>query len=97
MFAERARSVPDFATYACEPKWDGVPADGERATRGHARCRRPEPRDRPVLNREIAQSPSFTRRTVELHLSYAFRKLEIASRTQMADALAAGEQTAVGT
>ena len=39
-------------------------------------------------NREIAQALFVTLRTVEMHLSNAFRKLEISSRTQLVDALA---------
>jgi DNA-binding CsgD family transcriptional regulator len=39
-------------------------------------------------NREIAQSLFVTQRTVEMHLSNAFRKLEIKSRTQLPAALA---------
>jgi DNA-binding CsgD family transcriptional regulator len=38
-------------------------------------------------NREIAQSLFVTQRTVEMHLSNAFRKLEIKSRTQLPVAL----------
>jgi DNA-binding CsgD family transcriptional regulator len=39
-------------------------------------------------NREIAQALFVTLRTVEMHLSNAFRKLDISSRTQLVDALA---------
>jgi class 3 adenylate cyclase/DNA-binding CsgD family transcriptional regulator len=39
-------------------------------------------------NREIAQSLFVTQRTVEMHLSNAFRKLDIKSRTQLGAALA---------
>jgi len=41
-----------------------------------------------MTNRQIAQSLFVTPRTVEMHLSNAFRKLEIGSRTQLAGALA---------
>ncbi len=41
-----------------------------------------------MANREIAQALFVTPRTVEMHLSNAFRKLGIASRTQLAGALA---------
>jgi DNA-binding CsgD family transcriptional regulator len=41
-----------------------------------------------VSNREIAQSLFVTPRTVEMHLSNAFRKLDIKSRTQLPVALA---------
>jgi DNA-binding CsgD family transcriptional regulator len=41
-----------------------------------------------LTNREIAQALFVTPRTVEMHLSNAFRKLRIASRTQLGDALA---------
>ena len=42
-----------------------------------------------LSNREIAQALFVTLRTVEMHLSNAFRKLQISSRTQLAAALAA--------
>ena len=48
-------------------------------------------------NREIAQALFVTPKTVEVHLSSAYRKLDIASRTQLAAALAgapAGENQA---
>jgi DNA-binding NarL/FixJ family response regulator len=38
-------------------------------------------------NREIAQALFVTPRTVELHLTNAYRKLGIGSRTQLAAAL----------
>jgi DNA-binding CsgD family transcriptional regulator len=41
-------------------------------------------------NRDIAQALFVTLRTVEMHLSNAFRKLDLSSRTQLVDALAAG-------
>ena len=47
-----------------------------------------------LSNREIAQALFVTSRTVEMHLSNAFRKLGVASRTQLPAALA-GEPTAV--
>jgi class 3 adenylate cyclase/DNA-binding CsgD family transcriptional regulator len=40
-----------------------------------------------ITNREIAQALFVTQRTVEMHLSNAFRKLGIGSRTQLADVL----------
>jgi DNA-binding NarL/FixJ family response regulator len=42
-----------------------------------------------LSNREIAQALFVTLRTVEMHLSNVFRKLQISSRTQVAAALAA--------
>src|SRR5581483_8233193 len=42
-----------------------------------------------LSNREIAQALFVTLRTVEMHLSNAFRKLDISSRTQLGAALAA--------
>ncbi|MEZ5076049.1 MAG: AAA family ATPase [Solirubrobacterales bacterium] len=42
-------------------------------------------------NREIAESLFLTRRTVEMHLSNAYRKLEIGSREELPDALGAGQ------
>ena len=41
-----------------------------------------------LSNREIAQAQFVTLRTVEMHLSNAFRKLDISSRTQLPGALA---------
>ena len=41
-----------------------------------------------LSNREIAQALFVTLRTVEMHLSNAFRKLDISSRTQLPAALA---------
>ena len=41
-----------------------------------------------MTNRDIAQALFVAARTVEMHLSNAFRKLEIGSRTQLVDALA---------
>jgi DNA-binding CsgD family transcriptional regulator len=41
-----------------------------------------------MTNRQIAESLFVTPRTVEMHLSNAFRKLRIGSRTQLAEALA---------
>jgi len=43
-----------------------------------------------LSNRDIAQALFVTLRTVEMHLSNAFRKLDISSRTQLAAALADG-------
>jgi class 3 adenylate cyclase/DNA-binding CsgD family transcriptional regulator len=48
-----------------------------------------------LSNREIAQALFVTLRTVEMHLSNAFRKLDISSRTQLAAALAEGEAPVV--
>ena len=42
-----------------------------------------------MANREIAQALFVTPRTVEMHLSNAFRKLAIGSRTQLPAALGA--------
>lgn len=41
-----------------------------------------------LTNREIAEALHLTRRTVELHLSGAYRKLEITGRTELSSALA---------
>ena len=41
-----------------------------------------------MTNREIAQALFVTPKTVEVHLSNAYRKLEISSRRQLAAALA---------
>jgi DNA-binding CsgD family transcriptional regulator len=49
-----------------------------------------------LSNREIAQALFVTLRTVEMHLSNVFRKLQISSRTQVAAALAADEPDLVG-
>jgi DNA-binding NarL/FixJ family response regulator len=40
-----------------------------------------------LTNREIAQALFVTPKTVEVHLSNAYRKLEIRSRRQLAGAL----------
>ena len=40
-----------------------------------------------MSNRDIAQSLFVTPRTIEMHLSNVFRKLDISSRTQIADKL----------
>jgi DNA-binding NarL/FixJ family response regulator len=42
-----------------------------------------------LTNREIAQHLYLTRKTVETHLGHVYSKLDIASRTQLADALEA--------
>jgi DNA-binding CsgD family transcriptional regulator len=39
-------------------------------------------------NPQIAQSLFLTRRTVEMHLTNAYRKLEISSRAELPEALA---------
>jgi Bacterial regulatory proteins, luxR family len=36
-----------------------------------------------MTNKEIAQTLFITIKTVEVHLSHAYRKLEISSRTQL--------------
>jgi DNA-binding NarL/FixJ family response regulator len=46
-----------------------------------------------LTNKDIAQALFVTLRTVEMHLSNAFRKLDVASRTQLPAALAEGEAT----
>lgn len=43
-----------------------------------------------MTNREIAQSLFVTAKTVETHLRHAYRKLEVAKRSELATALAAG-------
>ncbi|MGH2763766.1 MAG: helix-turn-helix domain-containing protein, partial [Thermoleophilaceae bacterium] len=40
-----------------------------------------------LANREVAQQLFVTSRTVEMHLSAAYAKLGISSRTELADAL----------
>jgi len=47
-----------------------------------------------MANRNIAQALFLAPRTVEMHLSDAFRKLGIGSRTQLPAALAAGAPVA---
>jgi class 3 adenylate cyclase/DNA-binding CsgD family transcriptional regulator len=49
-----------------------------------------------LSNREIAQALFVTLRTVEMHLSNAFRKLGISARTQLAAALAAPDSAPDG-
>jgi DNA-binding NarL/FixJ family response regulator len=41
-----------------------------------------------LSNRDIAQTLFVTPKTVEVHLTSAYRKLDIATRQQLADALA---------
>ena len=48
-----------------------------------------------MSNRDIAQALFVTLRTVEMHLSNAFRKLDISSRTQLAGALSGAETVPV--
>ena len=48
-----------------------------------------------LSNREIAQALFVTLRTVEMHLSNAFRKLDVSSRTQLPAALASSAPDAV--
>ncbi|HJQ73948.1 MAG TPA: LuxR C-terminal-related transcriptional regulator, partial [Gaiellaceae bacterium] len=48
-----------------------------------------------MSNREIAQALFVTLRTVEMHLSHAFRKLGVSSRTQLPAALAGAETVQV--
>ena len=45
-----------------------------------------------LANREIAQALFVTLRTVEMHLSNSFRKLDISGRTQLPEALAPGPE-----
>lgn len=40
-----------------------------------------------LSNREVAAALFVTRKTVEVHLSACYRKLDIASRRQLPDAL----------
>src|SRR5262249_41218119 len=47
-----------------------------------------------VTNKEIAQAPVVTGRTVEAHLHHAYQKLDISSRTELADALGRDEAPA---
>jgi ATP/maltotriose-dependent transcriptional regulator MalT len=49
-----------------------------------------------MSNRDIAQALFVTLRTVEMHLSNAFRKLGVASRTQLPAALASTETALAG-
>jgi DNA-binding NarL/FixJ family response regulator len=49
-----------------------------------------------LSNRDIAQALFVTLRTVEMHLSNAFRKLQISSRTQLATALTSDAGELVG-
>jgi DNA-binding CsgD family transcriptional regulator len=48
-----------------------------------------------MSNREIAQALFVTLRTVEMHLSNAFRKLGVSSRTQLSGALASNETAVI--
>jgi DNA-binding CsgD family transcriptional regulator len=42
-----------------------------------------------LTNREIAQALFISQRTVETHLSHCYQKLDIATRSQLKDALQA--------
>ena len=44
-----------------------------------------------MTNKDIAQALFVTPKTVEVHLSSVYRKLQIASRAQLLDALASGD------
>ena len=48
-------------------------------------------RSRELTNREVAQTLFVTEKTVELHLTSAYRKLGIRSRFQLGSALAVVE------
>jgi len=69
-----------------------------RGTREHAGAESLTPSEQRVVelaatgatNREIAQALFVTEKTVETHLGRAFRKLDVASRRQLPDALARG-------
>jgi DNA-binding NarL/FixJ family response regulator len=50
-----------------------------------------------MSNKEIAQTLFVTIKTVEVHLSHAYRKLEISSRAQLAGALLTPAPSAVPT
>lgn len=45
-----------------------------------------------LTNRDIAQSLFITLRTVETHLTHAYRKLDVTSREQLAPVLAAASE-----
>ena len=49
-----------------------------------------------LTNKEIAQSLFVTVKTVELHLSNVYRKLEISSRRQLPSALVKPHETLSG-
>jgi DNA-binding CsgD family transcriptional regulator len=44
-----------------------------------------------MTNREIAATLFVTPRTVEIHLTHAYQKLDIRSRQQLAEALQVGQ------
>jgi DNA-binding NarL/FixJ family response regulator len=50
-----------------------------------------------MSNKEIAQALFVTIKTVEVHLSHAYRKLEIASRAQLREALLSPPHSAAPT
>jgi len=50
-----------------------------------------------LANREIAQALFLSPKTVEMHLSHAYRKLGIGSRAQLAGALDQAENTGSST
>jgi DNA-binding NarL/FixJ family response regulator len=50
-----------------------------------------------MSNKDIAQTLFVTIKTVEVHLSHAYRKLEIGSRAQLHEALLTPSQSAAPT
>jgi DNA-binding CsgD family transcriptional regulator len=88
----------EFGALAIERRArDELAASGARPRRGSTRrsdgltpseLRIAESAAQGVSNREIAQQLFLTIRTVETHLTHAYRKLGIASRAQLSDALA---------
>jgi ATP/maltotriose-dependent transcriptional regulator MalT len=91
-FAQRAGAVP-LAEQAHE-ELIATGARPRRVVRSGAASLTPSERRIAAMaaeglsNREIAQALFVTLRTVEMHLSNVFRKLQISSRTQVAVALA---------
>ena len=95
---ERALELADGvgATVVAAAAWDGLVALGARPRRREvtgaaaltpAERRVAELAARGASNREIAEGLFLTLKTVENHLTSAYRKLGISSRTQLADRL----------
>src|SRR5829696_8074302 len=84
--AERARSqlAPVMSSWRREPRRDAL-RGRDALTASELRTARMAAHG--LANREIAQALFVSLRTVETHLTHAYRKLEISSRAELSDAL----------
>jgi DNA-binding CsgD family transcriptional regulator len=86
--AVAARARDELVAAGARPRRDPVDAR-TRLTASERRVARMAAEG--LTNREIAQSLFLTEKTIEYHLTGVYRKLEIASRSQLAGALAAAD------